>query len=142
RSLVEELFPLCDLVTPNLPEAEILADLRIRTPAERRDAARALVSLGCRAVLIKGGHARGATVMDLLFDRRRFREIFHARGAARATHGTGCSLPSATAANLARGGGLEASVRRAIRYVAEALERGFYPGRGWGVPHRLPRRGA
>ena len=138
RSLLEDLVPLCDLITPNLPEAEALAAVRIRSPADRREAARILASAGCRAVLIKGGHAKGDAVTDLLYDGLRFREITHARVRTRATHGTGCTLSSAIAANLALGRGLESSVRRAIRYLAAGLARGFFPGRGWGVPDHFP----
>jgi hydroxymethylpyrimidine/phosphomethylpyrimidine kinase len=138
RVLVGRLFPLCDLVTPNLREAETLAAIRVRTGEERREAARILASFGCRAVLIKGGHARGARVSDLFYDGRRFREISHPRIRTRAAHGTGCTLSSAIAANLALGRGLEASVRRAIAYLAAGLSRGIFPGRGWGVPDHFP----
>jgi hydroxymethylpyrimidine/phosphomethylpyrimidine kinase len=134
RVLVEELLPLCDLVTPNLPEAEILAAFRIHAEADRRDAARVLLARGCRAVLIKGGHASGRTVTDLFYDGRRFHEISHPRLKTTATHGTGCTLSSAIAANLALGRAPESAVRRAIRYVAAAIERGTFPGGGWGVP--------
>jgi hydroxymethylpyrimidine/phosphomethylpyrimidine kinase len=140
RSLVEKLFPLCDLVTPNLTEAEKLAAVRVRTDAERREAARILVSFGCRAVLIKGGHAAGARVTDLFYDGRRFREVSHPRISTLARHGTGCTLSSAIAANLALGHGLEASVRRAVSYLAAGLSRGIFPGRGSGVPDHFPTR--
>ncbi|HJW14073.1 MAG TPA: bifunctional hydroxymethylpyrimidine kinase/phosphomethylpyrimidine kinase [Thermoanaerobaculia bacterium] len=139
-SLLEELFPHCDLVTPNLPEAEALAGIRIRDSADKREAARVLASFGCRAVLIKGGHAKGREVTDLFYDGHRFREISHPRIRTRATHGTGCTLSAAIAANLALGHGLESSVRRAIRYLGAGLERGIFPGRGWGVPDHFPGR--
>jgi hydroxymethylpyrimidine/phosphomethylpyrimidine kinase len=103
-----------------------------------REAAIALAARGARAVLIKGGHARGKTVTDLLYDGRRFHEIVHPRVASRATHGTGCALSSAIAANLALGLTLEVSVRRAIRYLHAGLKRGVFPGRGWGFPARRP----
>ena len=140
RALIQELFPLTDLLTPNLPEAETLAAVRVRTGAERREAARILLSFGCRAVLIKGGHAGGARVTDLLYDGRRFREISHSRIQTRATHGTGCTLSSAIAANLALGRDLEKSVRRGISYLTAGLSRGIFPGRGWGVPDHFPAR--
>jgi hydroxymethylpyrimidine/phosphomethylpyrimidine kinase len=138
RSLRNDLLPLCDLVTPNLPEAEELSGLRIRTDADRRSAARALHALGARAVLIKGGHGRGPRVVDLLFDGRRFREFVNPRISTRATHGTGCILSSAIAANLALGRSLEDAVGSAIRYLRAALERGVFPGRGRGVPNPFP----
>src|SRR2546422_1199919 len=132
-SVRRDLLPLCDVVTPNIPEAEAITGLRIRTMADRREAARAIASLGARAVLITGGHATGKTLTDLLFDGKRDRPIENPRIATRATHGTGCTLSSAIAANLALGRDLYRSVRLAIRYVRAGLKRGVYPGRGWGV---------
>jgi hydroxymethylpyrimidine/phosphomethylpyrimidine kinase len=134
KTLTRELLPLCDLVTPNLPEAEALCGFRIRSDPDRRKAARALVASGARAVLIKGGHARGVQVSDLLYDGRRFREFVNPRISTRATHGTGCTLSSAIAANLALGRGLGESVRRAIVFLRAGLKRGVFPGQGRGVP--------
>ena len=138
RSLRDDLLPLCDLVTPNLPEAGELSGVPIRSDADRRRAARAIHALGARAVLIKGGHGRGPRVADLLYDGRRFREFVNRRISTRATRGTGCTLSSAIAANLALGWPLEDAVGRAIRYLRAALERGIFPGRGAGVPGHLP----
>jgi hydroxymethylpyrimidine/phosphomethylpyrimidine kinase len=136
-ALRRELLPLCELVTPNLPEAEALSALRIRNEGDRRLAAGILADLGAQNVLIKGGHGRGGIVSDLLFDGRGFREYRHPRIVTRATHGTGCTLSSAIAANLALGYDLPEAVGRAIRYVEKALRRGVFPGRGRGVPgHR------
>ena len=139
-ALRRELLPRCDLVTPNLAEAQALADIPIRDEADRRLAAAILAELGAKAVLVTGGHGRGATVSDLLFDGRRFLEYRHPRVATRATHGTGCALSSAIAANLALGRSLETSVGRAIRYLEAGLRRGLFPGRGRGVPDRFPPR--
>ncbi len=137
KTLAGELLPLCDLVTPNLPEAEALCGVRIRTDADRREAARAISSLGARAVLLKGGHAPGGDVRDLLYDGRRFQEFVNPRIPTGATHGTGCTLSSAIAANLALGRGLESAVRRAIVFLRAGLRRGVFPGRGRGVPRLL-----
>src|SRR5262249_31753881 len=98
--LRRELLPLCDLVTPYLPEAEALAGFRIPSASDRRLAAGVIADRGARAVLIKGGHGRGAAVRDLLFDGRFFTEFVAPRIATRATHGTGCTLSAAIAANL------------------------------------------
>ena len=141
RTLIRDLLPLCDLVTPNIPEAEALSGIRIRGEASRREAARAIAALGPKAVLIKGGHAGGAAVTDLLFDGKGFRKFRGKRRRTRATHGLGCTLSSAITANLARGRSLEEAVRRGIEYLREALDRGIYPGRGWGTPGRLPTGG-
>jgi hydroxymethylpyrimidine/phosphomethylpyrimidine kinase len=133
-SLRRELLPLCDLVTPNLPEAEALAGIRIRGDADRRLAAGILADFGARAVLVKGGHARGREVRDLFFDGRFFTEFVAPRLRTRATHGTGCTLSAAIAANRARGVPLEEAILRAIRYLRAGLARGLFPGRGFGVP--------
>jgi hydroxymethylpyrimidine/phosphomethylpyrimidine kinase len=140
ESLRRELLPRCDLVTPNLPEAEALARMRIRSDGDRREAAGVLADLGAKAVLLKGGHGRGSVVRDLLFDGRFFTEFVAPRIRTRATHGTGCSLSSAIAANLALGRGLEDAVLRAIAYLRAALEHGLFPGRGWGVPDHFAGR--
>jgi hydroxymethylpyrimidine/phosphomethylpyrimidine kinase len=138
-TLRRELFPLCDLVTPNRPEAEELSGIRIRNPADARRAAEVLAGFGAGAVLIKGGHARGSDVEDLLFDGRRFRNFVHPRIATRARHGTGCTLSAAIAARLALGAGLAEAVEGAIGYLQTALVAGVFPGRGRGVPGRFAR---
>jgi len=137
-TLARELLPLCDLVTPNIPEASALSGLSVRTPSDRRVAAGAIADLGARAVLLKGGHARGGVVRDLLFDGRFFTEFAAPRIRTRATHGTGCTLSAAIAANLALGRSLEDAVLRAIQFLRAALARGVFPGRGHGTPGRVP----
>jgi hydroxymethylpyrimidine/phosphomethylpyrimidine kinase len=139
-SLRRDLLPLCDLVTPNLPEAEVLAGVRIRSEGDRRLAAGILADMGARAVLVKGGHAPGRTVRDLLFDGRFFVELVAPRLPGPPAHGTGCTLSSAIAANLALGRGLEDSVVRAIRYLREALRAPLRRGAGPPVPDRLAAR--
>jgi hydroxymethylpyrimidine/phosphomethylpyrimidine kinase len=136
-SLKRDLLPRCDLVTPNLPEAEALAGMRVATDSDRRVAAGVIADLGARAVLLKGGHRRGAEVRDLLFDGRFFTEFVAPRIATRATHGTGCTLSAAIAANLALGRGLEEAIVGAIGYLRAALARGLFPGRGYGVPDHM-----
>ncbi len=131
-----ELLPLCDLVTPNLPEAEALAGMRIRSEADRRVAAGEIANLGARAVLITNGHGRRGEVRDLLFDGEWFTVFAAPRLRTRATHGTGCTLSSAIAANLALGRSLDDAVLSAIAYLRAALARGLFPGRGWGTPGR------
>ncbi|MGH9366116.1 MAG: bifunctional hydroxymethylpyrimidine kinase/phosphomethylpyrimidine kinase [Thermoanaerobaculia bacterium] len=137
-SLKRDLLPLCDLVTPNLPEAEALSGIRIRGEGDRRLAARLIAELGARAVLIKGGHGRGGELRDLLFDGEAFTVFAAPRIRTRATHGTGCTLSSAIAANLALGRGLAESVERATAYLRAGLEKGCFPGRGLGVPDHFP----
>jgi hydroxymethylpyrimidine/phosphomethylpyrimidine kinase len=138
ESLRRDLVPLADLVTPNLPEAAALTGLPVGRDADRRVAAGALADMGARAVLIKGGHGRGGEVRDLLFDGRFFTEFVAPRIRTRATHGTGCTLSSAIAANLALGNSLEDSVLAAVQYLRAGLELGLFPGRGFGVPNHFP----
>jgi len=136
-SLKRDLLPLCDLVTPNLPEAAALSRLPVATNSDRRVAAGAIADLGARAVLVKGGHGRGGEVRDLFFDGRFFTEFVAPRIRTRATHGTGCTLSSAIAANLALGKGLDDAILAAIQYLRAGLARGLFPGRGFGVPDHL-----
>lgn len=139
-SLKRDLLPLSDLVTPNLPEAEVLAGIPIRNESDRRLAAGLIADLGPRAVLIKGGHGRGRELRDLLFDGQAFTVFSAPRIRTRATHGTGCTLSAAIAANLALGRNLEESVERAIAYLRAGLAEGLFPGHGFGVPNHLPGR--
>jgi hydroxymethylpyrimidine/phosphomethylpyrimidine kinase len=139
--LKRDLLPLCDLVTPNLPEAAALSGMRLRSESDRRLAAGAIADLGARAVLITGGHGRGREVRDLLFDGAWFTVFSAQRIRTRATHGTGCTLSSAIAANLAKGRSLEDSIVKAIAYLRAGLARGSFPGRGFGIPDHFPGRG-
>lgn len=129
-ALREDLLPLCDVVTPNLPEAAVLAGIPAETPAGAREAARRIAAQGAGAVLVKGGHGAGDRIRDLLWTGRRFRVFESRRIPTGSMHGTGCALSSAIAANLALGFGLEAAVERGIRYVRAALRRGYSPGGG------------
>ena len=138
QALRRDLLPRCDLVTPNRPEAEALARMRIRTDGDRRLAAGVIADLGARAVLVKGGHDRGVESRDLLFDGRFFTEFAAPRIRTRATHGTGCVLSAGIAAQLALGRSLEDAILRAIAYLRAGLSRGRSPGRGRGMPDRFP----
>lgn len=123
------LLPLATLVTPNLDEAAALTGRRVATPAEMRDAARALVALGARAALVKGGHLEGEA-LDVLYDGRDFHELATARVGAALRHGTGCTLSAGVTAGLALGFDLEAAVAAAKRYVTRALASAPRVGRG------------
>jgi hydroxymethylpyrimidine/phosphomethylpyrimidine kinase len=127
--LRERLVPLATLLTPNLREAEVLTGRPVANPADMREAARALLDLGARAVLVKGGHLQGEA-LDLLDDGRSVRELSAPRIATRGTHGTGCTLSAAIAAGLARGLDLGAAVVAAKRYVTRAIESAPRVGRG------------
>ena len=123
------LLPRADLLTPNLPEAEQLLDMRIRTRADLLGAAQRLRDSGARAVLLKGGHLAGSQVHDVLVTQDDVRWFSHPRIEVEA-HGTGCTLAAAIAAGLARGASLQDAVAAAIDFVHRALKLGYRPGRG------------
>lgn len=127
------LLPLAMVVTPNAEEAEVLAEMKVRTTEDAREAARRIHRLGPRAVIVKGGHIPGDEVVDLLFDGREFIEFRSARINSPNTHGTGCTFAAAIAANLARGLGLADATRRAKEYVEGAIRAGHGIGHGVGV---------
>jgi hydroxymethylpyrimidine/phosphomethylpyrimidine kinase len=129
--LRERLAPLAVLLTPNLPEAERLGGVAAPTLVARRDLARRLGELG-PAVLLKGGHAEGAEVVDLLWVAGELHEFRHRRVFTRAGHGTGCSLSAAIAARLGRGEELVAACHGAIDWLVEALARAEPIGGGVG----------
>lgn len=117
----ERLMPLACVVTPNLPEGERLAGRAAGALDSRRRLAAEIGSLGARAVLLKGAHASGDPIVDLLWRPEGLVEFSHPRIATRAGHGTGCTLSSSVAARLARGEPLEAACRGAIEWLAVAL---------------------
>lgn len=120
--LRNRLLPLADLLTPNLPEAARLLEVEPAGSEEEAEAqGRALLALGARAVLMKGGHAEGATCIDLLVTAGGMLRLEAPRLATRNTHGTGCTLSSAIAAGLAKGEALPQAVRGAHAYLQGAI---------------------
>lgn len=132
RTLMEELLPIATLVTPNIPEAEVISGHRIETQENMMEAARIIGDNYHCAVLLKGGHSiRDAN--DLLCDAKGKMIWFEGKRIDNPnTHGTGCTLSSAIASNLAKGFTLADSVRRAKDYVTEALEAQLNLGKGSG----------
>lgn len=131
ETMTRRLFPRAALVTPNIAEAEALTAMRVADPAAMRGAAEALLALGARAVLVKGGHLPGPTVLDLLATRDGVEAFQSPRIDTRHIHGTGCTLASAIAAGLAQGMALRDAVRRARAYVQLAIA----TAPGFGVGH-------
>jgi hydroxymethylpyrimidine/phosphomethylpyrimidine kinase len=131
-ALRDTLLPMAALLTPNLPEAEVLAGFPVRTEADMKRAAEKLAALGTKAVLMKGGHLEGDRVVDLLFHDDRFDRFEDRRIPSRSTHGTGCTLASAIAAGLAQKMSLHDAVARARLYVRKAIETAPGFGRGHG----------
>ncbi len=133
----EALLPLATVVTPNLPEAEVLLERRIESRDDMRAAARALVALGARAAVVKGGHAPGDDVVDVLFDGEAIHELRAPRIETTSTHGTGCTFASAIAAYLGHGCTLVEAVERAKRYLWEAINAAYPVGHGHGPVHHF-----
>ena len=132
-ALTRELIPLATLVTPNLPEAaRLLGSAEARSEAEAADQARALMALGARGVLLKGGHGTGDTSVDIFVEGTTVTRFSRPRIATRHTHGTGCTLSAAIAAHLAQGVALAEAVDRAKTFVWEALAAGRTLGLGKG----------
>ncbi len=137
------MAPRAALLTPNAPEAEALTGIAVADLDGQRRAGEALLAMGAKAVLMKGGHVPGETVTDLLLTPSGETLLEGERVDTRHTHGTGCTLASACAAGLARGLPLEVAVAEAWAYVAEAIRRA--PGLGGGhgpLDHGWPLREA
>jgi len=125
RVLVDQLFPLATVITPNLDEASLLLGRPIAAVSDLSGAAQALLSQGARAVLLKGGHLPGDQVVDVLARPGHVDVVLaSSRMASRNTHGTGCTLSSAIAAHLALGDPLERAVRAARQYILGAIQAG------------------
>jgi len=156
-ALREELLPLAQVVTPNLPEAEVLSGLPIRTMQERREAAKRIRAMGPELVVIKGGHDEGnagvsenvnvnvnvssksrpssqagVEVVDLVYDGSHFTELAGLRVHTVHTHGTGCTFSAALTAALAKGTALQEAVRTARAFIQAAIEDSLELGQGHG----------
>jgi hydroxymethylpyrimidine/phosphomethylpyrimidine kinase len=129
-ALIQRLMPLCALLTPNAPEAELLTGIPVREEAHLHHAADRLLLMGQSAVLITGGHLPGDRVVDLLRTADGLERRFEAPRLPDTPHGTGCALSSAIAAGLAHGYTLESAVERAHTFVHEAIARAPRPGHG------------
>ena len=130
-TLIQLLLPLAAVVTPNIPEAEILADMTIRTQEDMAAAAQKIAETSSCAVLLKGGHSL-SDANDLLYSNGKAQWFYGKRIDSSNTHGTGCTLSSAIAANLAKGFSLEVSVQRAKDYISGALSAMLDLGQGSG----------
>ena len=130
-SLLDELLPLALVVTPNLPEAEVLVGHALESDTQIRDAARQIVDFGVRSVVVKGGH-RGGDAVDVFYDGQMFEEFASVRFATPNTHGTGCTFSAAIAAELARGAALRDAVATAKHFITEAIRHAVPLGHGHG----------
>ncbi len=131
KALIEHLLPLALVLTPNVPEAEVLWGQRIVGFDEMRQAARQIHSLGPRYVVVKGGHL-GIRAIDLLYDGSTFTMLDAERIDTPHTHGTGCVFSAAITAELAKGGPVPEAVAGAKRFITAAISHGFRLGKGVG----------
>jgi len=131
EALIRHILPLALVVTPNLPEAEVLSGMTVSNREEMEEAARRIGKLGARHVLVKGGHLKGDAV-DILWNGREVTAFQATRVESSNTHGTGCTFSAAIAAGLAKGRPLGEAVREAKAYVTKAIREGFALGRGVG----------
>src|SRR6478752_6224903 len=140
EALRSKLIPCASIITPNLPEAAaLLGEPVAESEAAVEHQGKRLLAMGCRAVLIKGGHGEGAESIDYLIDPQGTRALPAPRIATKNTHGTGCSLSSAIAAGLAKGEGLETAVRNAKAWISAAISAAdrFSVGHGHGPIHHF-----
>ena len=131
-ALKSRLLPLARVVTPNIPEAEVLADMSIRSIEDMRDAGERIRTIGPAVVLVKGGHAEGDESVDVASTPSGSFEVRGPRLPGRHTHGTGCTLSSAIAANLAIGMDDERAIRAAREYLEGAIRHAPEIGSGHG----------
>ncbi|MCE5262959.1 MAG: bifunctional hydroxymethylpyrimidine kinase/phosphomethylpyrimidine kinase [Deltaproteobacteria bacterium] len=136
RTLIAELVPLALVLTPNIPEAEVLSGIGIATLSDMKEAARIIGRLGARHVVVKGGHLAGEAA-DLLYDGHGFQNYSAPRIATADTHGTGCTYSAAMAAFLGRGMDVSEAVAAAKRYITEAIRRAWRVGGGHGPTNHL-----
>lgn len=131
ETLIKNIIPLAGVLTPNIPEAEIISNRKICSENDMKHAAEKIFSLGSKSVLIKGGHRMGNAV-DILFDGNRFHRYETRRINTKNTHGTGCTLSSAIASNLALGKEMSVAVKNAKDYITTAIRHSLDLGKGCG----------
>ena len=135
-ALIEKLLPLATILTPNIPEAEIIAAMPIKNLNDMEKAAARIFEFGPQNVLLKGGHLPDQAT-DILFDGKSFRHFEAARIPTKNTHGTGCTLAAAIAANLAKGNSIPEAVRKAKEYLTIAITHSLAIGKGMGPTHHF-----
>jgi hydroxymethylpyrimidine/phosphomethylpyrimidine kinase len=131
EAVIQSLLPNATLVTPNIPEASEISDMPIHSPDDMKNAAIKIQGMGCRAVLITGGHLK-EKAQDILFDGQKFFVYESEKIDTLNTHGSGCTISAAITANLALGRSLQESIKISKRYVNRAIQHGFSLGKGHG----------
>jgi len=124
-TIVEKLFPIAEIITPNMDEATILADMKVKTLEDMENAGRIILKSGCKNILLKGGHQESPIITSLLLSKNGELTSFETeKFVTNNTHGSGCTLSSAIAAFLAHGEALKDAVSLAQEYVFEAIKNG------------------
>lgn len=127
KVLKKELFPLVYLITPNIPEAELLTGLSISSTDDMKKAAKRLQKMGVKNILIKGGHLKGKTACDILLHKGKFHYFKEKKSISNQNfHGTGCILSSAITAHLAKGKSLKYAVKKAKKFVTKKIKKSFF----------------
>ncbi|MDY6985824.1 MAG: bifunctional hydroxymethylpyrimidine kinase/phosphomethylpyrimidine kinase [Candidatus Thermoplasmatota archaeon] len=133
KAMVEEIVPLAYVITPNVPEAEVISGIKLVDESSVKEAAMKIHEMGAKNVIIKGGHLTGDKSTDLLYDGNDFTAIEGIRVKTKNTHGTGCTFSAAIAASLAKGKAIKESVRAAKSYVQRSIELAPHGiGKGYG----------
>ncbi len=136
NELIKSIIPLADVLTPNIPEAQIITNRDICTLSDMKTAAKQIYQMGCKNVLIKGGHLSG-DACDLLFDGTNYYEYNSPRINTKNTHGTGCTYSSAIASNLALGQSIHDAIKNAKEYITIAIKHSLSIGKGCGPTHHF-----
>lgn len=135
-TLIKVIIPLADVLTPNIPEAEKIADMQISSVPDMEAAAKKICAMGCKSIVVKGGHASGSA-LDVLYDGKDFYHFETCRIVTKNTHGTGCTFSSAIASQLANGLPVKEAVQKAKAYVTTAIEHSLAIGKGNGPTHHF-----
>ena len=130
-TLVNTIIPIADIITPNIPEAEKIINSNIQSIKEMEDAAKRIYDMGCKAVVIKGGHHMGSAI-DVLYDGKELSYFDTKRIDTKNTHGTGCTFSSAITALLAKGFSTSEAVNEAKKYITGAIQHSLELGKGNG----------
>lgn len=131
-ALKEHLIPLATVITPNIPEAEVLTEMSIQSIEDRREAAKRLHQLGATYVVMKGGHGNEEELVDILYDGAEFTYFTGKRMETKNTHGTGCTFAAAVTAELAKGETVKDAVETAKQFIQAAIEDDLEIGGGHG----------
>ena len=131
-SLIEKIIPLADIITPNIAEAEHLANMKITSIEDMKEASKKIYEMGCKNVLIKSGNSFEKYSTDILYDGKEFYYFETPKVDTKNTHGTGCTFSSAIAANLALENNLNISIKNSKEYIYKAIKSSFNIGHGNG----------